>query len=70
MTGYAPVLLLDEVVAHLDPSRRAALYEELAEIGAQVWMTGADSATFIEISDGASIFDVSPGKVAPRRAPI
>ena len=42
MTGFAPVLLLDEVVAHLDPGRRTALYEALRKLGAQVWMTGAD----------------------------
>ena len=42
MTGIAPLLLLDEVVAHLDPGRRAALFDELAALGAQVWMTGAD----------------------------
>ena len=53
MTGFAPVLLLDEVVAHLDPSRRAALYGELAQLGAQVWMTGADPALFAEIADDA-----------------
>ncbi|MEA2929312.1 MAG: replication and repair protein RecF, partial [Hyphomicrobiales bacterium] len=39
MTGYAPLLLLDEVGAHLDPVRRGALYDALARIGAQVWMT-------------------------------
>jgi DNA replication and repair protein RecF len=39
MTGFSPVLLLDEIVAHLDPNRRAALYDSLAKIGAQVWMT-------------------------------
>ena len=43
MTGIAPVLLLDEVVAHLDPARRAALHAELAQLGAQVWMTGRRS---------------------------
>ena len=68
MTGFAPVLLLDEVVAHLDPGRRVALYAELAQLGAQVWMTGADSAAFMDVSDSASLFDVSPGQVAPRRA--
>ena len=46
MSGFAPVLLLDEVVAHLDPGRRAALYRELETLGAQVWMTGADPAAF------------------------
>src|SRR5205823_13480770 len=44
MSGFAPVLLLDEVVAHLDPARRAALYGEVEKLGAQVWITGADPA--------------------------
>ena len=68
MTGFAPVLLLDEVIAHLDPARRAALYDALAELGAQVWMTGADPQAFAEIAERAQMFDVSPGKVAPRKA--
>ncbi len=66
MTGSAPVLLLDEVVAHLDPGRRAALYDELERLGAQVWMTGADPAAFAEIASRAEFFDVSPGKVVRR----
>ena len=49
MTGFAPLLLLDEVVAHLDPKRRAALYDALSSLGAQVWMTGADPAAFGDI---------------------
>ncbi len=66
MTGFAPVLLLDEVVAHLDPGRRAALYRELEKLGAQVWMTGADPAAFAEIEQRAQVFQVAPGRVAPR----
>jgi DNA replication and repair protein RecF len=66
MTGFAPALLLDEVVAHLDPSRRAALYDEVAQLGAQVWMTGADPAAFAEISDRATMVDVSPGRAVVR----
>ncbi len=46
MTGITPLLLLDEVVAHLDPTRRTALFDELSRLGAQVWMTGADPAAF------------------------
>jgi DNA replication and repair protein RecF len=65
MTGMAPVLLLDEVVAHLDPNRRAALYHELAALGAQVWMTGADRALFGEITRRAEFFAVRPGQVGP-----
>jgi DNA replication and repair protein RecF len=49
MTGFAPLLLLDEVVAHLDPARRAALYSALSSLGAQVWITGADPASFGDI---------------------
>ena len=41
-----PVLLLDEVAAHLDPDRRAALYVEILELGIQAWMTGTDAALF------------------------
>jgi DNA replication and repair protein RecF len=67
MIGTAPILLLDEVVAHLDPGRRAALYDELTSLGAQVWMTGADPALFTEIAGRAEVFDVSPGKVTKRR---
>jgi DNA replication and repair protein RecF len=64
MTGFAPVLLLDEVVAHLDPGRRAALYDTLEGLGAQAFMTGADPAPFAEIADRADVFVVSPGSIA------
>jgi DNA replication and repair protein RecF len=67
MTGFAPVLLLDEVVAHLDPTRRAALYDALGTIGAQVWMTGADPTAFGEIAGRAQMLDVSPGSVTARK---
>ncbi|ABD04716.1 DNA replication and repair protein RecF [Rhodopseudomonas palustris HaA2] len=67
MTGITPLLLLDEVVAHLDPSRRAALFEELAKLGAQVWMTGADPAAFAEIGSGAEIFTVESGRIRPQQ---
>jgi DNA replication and repair protein RecF len=66
MTGAAPVLLLDEVLAHLDPARRAALYGELAELGAQAWMTGADPAVFREVQSPAEMFEVRSGTLAPR----
>ena len=67
MTGTAPVLLLDEVVAHLDPARRAALYDELTALGTQVWMTGADAGLFVELGDRASFFEVSPGRVSAKK---
>jgi DNA replication and repair protein RecF len=65
MTRFAPLLLLDEVIAHLDPGRRAALYDALAALDAQVWMTGADPAPFDEVATRAQVFAVSPGRVAP-----
>jgi DNA replication and repair protein RecF len=66
MTGFAPILLLDEVVAHLDPGRRSALYDALGRLGAQVFMTGADPAAFAEIAARADVFTVSPGRVERR----
>ena len=66
MTGFAPLLLLDEVVAHLDPARRAALYDAIAALGAQVWITGADAAAFGDIASRAQMLEVSNGTVRPR----
>jgi DNA replication and repair protein RecF len=66
MTGIAPILLLDEIFAHLDLVRRAALYGELAKLGAQAWMTGADVASFAGAPATAEIFEVSPGTITRR----
>jgi DNA replication and repair protein RecF len=66
MTGHAPLLLLDEVVAHLDPGRRQALFEALGELGAQVWTTGADPQAFADIGADAQIVDIAPGHIASR----
>ncbi len=63
MTGFAPILLLDEVVAHLDPARRTALYDALGRLGAQVFMTGADPAAFADVASRADVFTVVPGRV-------
>ena len=52
-TGHAPILLLDEVAAHLDPLRRAALFERLGGHG-QVWMTGTEPALFAAIGPEAT----------------
>jgi DNA replication and repair protein RecF len=67
MAGIAPILLLDEVVAHLDPARRRALYDELARLGAQVWLTGADPAAFAAIPGAPEWVDVTPGRAVRRR---
>lgn len=56
--GHGPVLLLDEVVAHLDDGRRAALLDEVAGLGAQVWLTGTDAAMFAPLAGEAQVFAV------------
>jgi DNA replication and repair protein RecF len=66
MTAITPLLLLDEVVAHLDPDRRNALFDELKKLGAQVWMTGADPAAFADIGAAGEIFNVDSGQIARR----
>jgi DNA replication and repair protein RecF len=63
--GHPPVLLLDEVAAHLDPGRRAALLERLASQGGQVWMTGTEPALFDSAPSGADRYIVSDGKLVP-----
>ncbi len=67
MSGFAPVLLLDEIVAHLDPGRRAALHGELGRLGAQVFMTGADPALFVEVGGDALIVEVAAGRLTAAR---
>jgi DNA replication and repair protein RecF len=61
--GAPPILLLDEVAAHLDPKRRAALFTRLQGRG-QVWMTATEAALFEGIGT-ASRFHVSPGRIEP-----
>jgi len=65
MSGLAPLALLDEVAAHFDPRRRAALFEALARVGAQVFVTGADPDVFASLGDRARMFEVIPGRVEP-----
>lgn len=57
--GRAPVILLDEVAAHLDISRRAALYDEICALGAQAIMTGTEAALFEAMGDRGSVVTVS-----------
>lgn len=63
--GQAPILLLDEVAAHLDPRRRAALLERLAASGGQVWMTGTEAALFADAPRNASRLIVENAAVRP-----
>ncbi|WP_454885685.1 DNA replication/repair protein RecF [Sphingomonas oryzagri] len=60
--GRPPLLLLDEVAAHLDPVRRTALFDRLAATGGQVWMTGTEPALFDGIGAG-TILTVCGGRV-------
>jgi DNA replication and repair protein RecF len=68
MSGLAPIALLDEVAAHFDPRRRAALFTALERIGGQVFLTGADPNAFAELEGRAEIFEVTPGSVTARGA--
>lgn len=64
--GQRPILLLDEVAAHLDPSRRSALFAKLAEKGGQVWMTGTEPELFSDIPADALHFCVRDAVVTQR----
>ncbi|UWR26344.1 DNA replication/repair protein RecF [Sulfitobacter sp. S223] len=57
--GAPPLLLLDEVAAHLDSDRRAALYDEIVALGAQAWMTGTEDGLFEAMGDRAQALLVS-----------
>jgi DNA replication and repair protein RecF len=67
MSGIAPLALLDEIAAHFDPRRRAALFEALERMGGQVFLTGADPAAFAGLAGRAQFLDVAPGRVARRQ---
>lgn len=57
--GAAPLVLLDEVAAHLDAGRRAALFDEICALGAQAWMTGTGSELFMELGPRAQYVAVT-----------
>jgi DNA replication and repair protein RecF len=62
--GRAPILLLDEIVAHLDPPRRAALFEEIVALGSQTWMTGTDPEGFSALAGRVQFYHVEEGRIA------
>ena len=64
-TGRPPLLLLDEIAAHLDAARRAALFDRLAATGSQVWMTGTESALFTGVGPAATRLHVENGVLKP-----
>ncbi|MEI6161445.1 MAG: DNA replication and repair protein RecF, partial [Roseococcus sp.] len=63
--GFAPLLLLDEVAAHLDEERRVALFEALAALPAQSFLTGTDAEVFAPISSLAEHWKITPGQALP-----
>lgn len=63
VSGMKPVLLLDEVAAHLDPARRTALFERLAALACQAFLTGTDRALFVDLPSGSARYTVSNGTV-------
>ena len=68
IAGLTPLLLLDEVAAHLDPDRRRALFARLADLGLQVMMTGTDPFLFAELPEASRILKVANGRVSPYSA--
>ncbi len=65
LRGQAPLMLMDEVTAHLDSDRRAALFDELAALGSQCWLTGTDRSLFKSLMGKAEFFDVAHGVIQP-----
>ncbi|MCH9808146.1 MAG: DNA replication/repair protein RecF [Alphaproteobacteria bacterium] len=57
--GAGPLLLLDEITAHLDEARRTALFEEILRLGGQAWMTGTDLEAFSALTSHAAFFKVA-----------
>lgn len=66
--GAPPILLLDEVAAHLDENRRAALYDLLGTLGGQVWMTGTDASLFDAIQNTGQFFHVQDARITRSRS--
>lgn len=66
LRGVAPVMLLDEVTAHLDAGRRAALFAEIVGLGVQAWLTGTEPGLFAELEHQGQFFGVADGTIAPR----
>ncbi|MDA8585634.1 DNA replication/repair protein RecF [Rhodobacteraceae bacterium] len=65
-TGIAPLILLDEVAAHLDAKRRAALYDEICALGAQAWMTGTEANLFDGFDTRAQYLEVAEDETGSR----
>lgn len=68
--GAPPILLLDEVAAHLDETRRAGLYEILLSLKAQAWLTGTDASLFAALHGRAQRFEVNGGGINAKRQEV
>jgi len=64
LRGRPPLLLLDEIAAHLDVERREALFDEVVALGAQSWMTGTDAGLFKPLAGRAQLLRVADGSIA------
>ena len=62
--GQAPIMLLDEVAAHLDAERRAALFDEILDLKTQAWLTGTDAALFEGLRRRAQFFAVADARIS------
>ncbi len=65
VSGAAPLILLDEIAAHLDAERRAAMFAEIGALSAQAWMTGTDRTVFAPMDGKANFFVVDQGVISP-----
>jgi DNA replication and repair protein RecF len=63
--GAAPLLLLDEVAAHLDATRRTALFDEVLNLGGQAWFTGTDAPAFAALTGRAAFYHIEDGIITP-----
>ncbi|UTW55316.1 DNA replication/repair protein RecF [Kordiimonas sp. SCSIO 12610] len=65
LRGQAPIMLLDEVAAHLDTDRRLGLFEILSDLGSQCWLTGTDRSIFDGIEKQTEFYTIQDGKIQP-----
>ena len=65
LSGETPIVLLDEIAAHLDATRRAALFDMLGELKCQAFLTGTDAAVFAPLGETAQRLSVEAATVGP-----
>jgi len=65
--GFVPIILLDEIAAHLDDERRKQLFSVLASLNGQIWLTGTDADIFTELKNNAKFFNTDDGVISEIR---